>query len=303
MKSRRSHVIWIPSNGSKKIRKCLISPPFIRLFSFVVILCICSVPLLETGLLTLTKRIDDLEQKKQELEGEILRLQYVRRELVHIEEKEKRLRDYFGMEGHRSLEQIMGGGGKLNLKLSGVHFNQDNNKGKPDEHIISSAITLPMKLQTLNSNYEALNQLMVKQKEVWETTPSIIPVALKNPRISSGFGWRKNPFTDRREFHAGIDIIGSKGTKIIAPACGVVITKGHDKWLGNYLVLQHTKEIKTIYGHLHMISVNKGDQVKRGDLIGFIGNTGMSTSRHLHYAVIVNNRAVDPMQYILDKRG
>jgi len=303
MKSHRSHVIWIPGNGSEKIRKCFISPSFIRVFSFVVILCICSVPLLETGLLTLTKRIDYLEQKKQELEGEILRLQYVKRELVRIEEKEKRLRDYFGMEGHRSLRQIMGGGGKLNLNLSGVHFNQDNNKDKPDEHIISSAITLPMKLQTLNSNYEALNQLMAKQKEAWESTPSIIPVALKNPKISSGFGWRTNPFTGRRQFHAGIDIIGSKGTKIIAPARGVVITKGYDQWLGNYLVLQHTREIKTIYGHLDNISVNKGDQVKRGDLIGFIGNTGMSTSRHLHYAVIVNNRAVDPIQYILDKRG
>ena len=303
MKSRRSHVIWIPSNGSEKIRKCFISPPFIRLFSFVMILCICSVPFLETGLLTLTKRIDDLEQKKQELEGEILQLQYVRRGLVRIEEKEKMLRDYFGMERHRSLEQIMGGGGKLNLKLSGVNFNQDNNKGKSDEHIISPNITLPMKLKTLNSNYEILTQLMLKKQGSWETTPSIVPVALRNPRISSGFGWRKNPFTDKREFHAGIDIVAPKGTKIIAPACGVVITKGHDQWLGNYLVLQHTEEIKTIYGHLHKISVNKGDQVKRGDLIGFIGNTGMSTSRHLHYAVIVNNRAVDPMQYILDKRG
>jgi len=65
MKSRRSHVIWIPSNGSEKIRKCLISPTFIRLFSFVVILCICSVSLLETGILTLTERIDDLEQKNK----------------------------------------------------------------------------------------------------------------------------------------------------------------------------------------------------------------------------------------------
>jgi murein DD-endopeptidase MepM/ murein hydrolase activator NlpD len=303
MKSGRSHIIWIPRNGSEKIRKSLIRPSFIRLFSFVVIVCICSVPFLETVLLTLTKRINDLEQKKQELEGEILQLQYVRRKLVRIEQKEKMLRDYFGMERYRSLEQIMGGGGNLNLMLSQLNSHQDKNKGKSDKNVVSPNISLPMKLKILNSNYEILNQLILKKQGLWETTPSIVPLALRNPRISSGFGWRKNPFTDKREFHAGIDIVGPKGTKIIAPACGVVITKGYDRWLGNYLVLQHTEEIKTIYGHLNKIPVNKGDRVKRGDLLGFIGNTGMSTSRHLHYGVIVNNRAVDPMQYIMDKRG
>lgn len=303
MKSGRSHIIWLPLNGSGKIRRCLISPSFIRIFFLVVLLCICSVPFLETGLLTLSKRITDLEQKKQQLQAEILTLHYIRKTLVRIEEKERMLRNYFGMEKYKSLEQIIGGGGKSNLKLSRINPNRNDTKDKSAEHIISPNMILPMKLRILNSNYEILNQLIAKQGDAWGNTPSIIPVALKNPRISSGFGWRKNPFTNRREFHAGIDILGPKGTRIVAPARGVVITKGYDQWLGNYLVLQHTEEIKTIYGHLHKISVNKGAQVKRGDLVGFMGNTGMSTSRHLHYGVILNDRAVDPMQYILDMRG
>jgi murein DD-endopeptidase MepM/ murein hydrolase activator NlpD len=144
---------------------------------------------------------------------------------------------------------------------------------------------------------------MVRQAEAWDTTPSILPVELKNPVISSGFGWRKSPFTNKREFHAGIDIIGRTGTPVVAPAAGVVINAGQDRWLGKYLVLQHSEELKTIYGHLHEVSVSKGGRVRRGDLIGRVGNTGLSTSSHLHYSVLERNRAVNPMQYILEVSG
>jgi len=142
--------------------------------------------------------------------------------------------------------------------------------------------------------------LSLIQEKVWGYTPSIIPVNHVNPRVSSGFGWRKNPFTNSREFHAGIDIIGPKRTMIIAPSRGVVVVKGFDQRLGNYLVLEHNENVKTIYGHLHKVSIEKGMQVKRGETLGLMGNTGLSTSCHLHYGVIVNGRAVDPMQYILD---
>lgn len=302
MRSDRSYVIWVPRNGSGKARTFLISPFFIRLFSFIVLLCICSVPFLETGLLSLSRRITDLEQKKDKLEEEILRFQYVRRALARIEEKEKMLRNYFGMERYKSLEQVVGGGGELNLGLSRVGHDKEKNGDEYDDYPVSDT-TLPGKFQALDSNYEILNQLMVKKEDAWENTPSIVPVSLKKPRISSGFGWRTNPFTNRREFHAGIDIIGPEGTRIIAPARGIAITKGYDRWLGNYLVVQHTDEIKTIYGHLEKISVGKGIQVKRGDLLGIMGNTGLSTSRHLHYGVVMDDRAVNPMQFILDMKG
>jgi len=303
MKSGRSLIIWIPRGGSGKIHKFFISPSLIRLFFFLVLLCVCAVPFLETGLLTFLKRINDLEHKKQVLQAEISSLHYLRRELGRVEEKERMLRNHFGMEDYRILNPIMGGGGKSNLQLSRDDFSQKGVGDRSHESHIVSDMTLPMKLKTLGSNYEILNQLLVKQGEAWGITPSIIPVDLEKPKISSGFGWRKNPFTNRRELHAGIDIIGLKGIKIIAPANGVVIRKGYDQWLGNYLVLQHNDEIKTIYGHLDRISVDRGVIVKRGDLLGFMGNSGLSTSIHLHYAVIVNGRAVDPLQYILDMEG
>ena len=73
--------------------------------------------------------------------------------------------------------------------------------------------------------------------------------------------------------------------------------------MGNYLVIEHTSKIKTIYGHLEKIVVAENSRVERGQFIGVMGNTGMSTSRHLHYSVVDGNRAVDPMQYVLDARG
>ena len=303
MRSGRGYIVWLPRDGQGKIRKCLINPFFMGLFFLLAFFCICSVPVLETGLLTLTKRIDDLEREKQKLQSEVFALHSIRRALVRIEEKEKVLRDYFGVEDHRFLEQVMGGIGEPGLDYSRVSLDQVDLGDSPYERVIFPTMPLQRKLQVLDSNYEILNQLVVKQKEAWEDTPSIIPVSHKNPKISSGFGWRKNPFTGRREFHAGIDIVGPEGTRIIAPGRGMVINKAYDRWLGNYIVLQHTEDIKTIYGHLHKISVDKNMHVNRGDLLGFMGNTGMSTNRHLHYTVLVNGRAVDPMQFILDMGG
>lgn len=303
MKPGRSHLIWVPGNGSGKIRTFFLSPSLVRVFALLVFFCLCSIPFLETGILELSRKTARLEQKKRHLQAEVVRLQYIKRALAHIEEKEKVLRNYVGLEKYGSLEQIIGGGGKANYNLPLFDRNRVGRGNEPRGRKGSHDMSLPTELHRLASNFEILNQLVLKQKETWEDTPSIMPIALENPRISSGFGWRNNPFTDKKEFHAGIDIVGAKGTRVISPAHATVLKKGYDPRLGHYLVLQHTEEIKTIYGHLLKVTVKEASDVKRGDLLGFVGNTGLSTSYHLHYAVIVNNRAVDPTQYILDTDG
>ncbi len=287
----RSHVLWIPQHGSGKVRSVLLRPGYLRVLLAVVLLCLASIPVLESGVLSLAERIGELEEARGKLQEEISRLEYVKRELARITEKEQRLKDYFGMARFRSLEQVVGGGPDGPEDLVGKAVGRSAPEG------------LPERLETLAGNFEAFGDLMIRQADGWNETPSIIPVDLKNPVISSPFGWRKSPFTNKREFHAGIDVIGRTGTPVVAPAAGAVINLGHDRWLGNYVVLQHSGELKTIYGHLHEVSVNKGDRVGRGDVIGQVGNTGLSTSSHLHYSVLERNRAVNPMQYILDVSG
>lgn len=303
MKSCRSHIVWFPNNGSGRVRKIQINPSLIKVLSVLVILCICAVPLLEMALLSLNTKVHEMEQQRQDLYSEILTLRYLRRTLARIEKNEKALRGYFGIEKYTSLEHVFGSGGTPDMGLNGVEYRHLLAVDIPDDRRSTVPLTLPKKLKTLDSNYKVLKKLSEKKDEAWESVPNIVPLDMANPRISSGFGWRKNPFTKRREFHAGIDFIGPKGTRIIAPASGQVVNAGYDRWLGNYLVLQHTEGIKTIYGHLQKVNVDTGSRVRRGDLLGIMGNTGLSTSNHLHYSVIRNSQAVNPEEYILDMKS
>ena len=304
----KAHIMWVSDGGSGKIRSFLVSPPLLRVFLIIVAFCVFSVPFLEKGVLTLATKVSELEDKREQLQSEILTLRYVKRELDGFEEKEMKLRNYFGMEQFHSLDQITGGGGISGLHLSRFVPREHLMKGVGDDEITNpdnrpSKMNLQEKLHMLGSKLDIHHQMLLDKEEAWNRTPSIVPVDIKNPRISSGFGWRMNPFTSKREFHAGVDLAGAKGTKVIAPSSGTVTRVGYDRWLGNYMVLQHTDEIKTIYGHLLRVEIQQDTQVKRGDLLGFMGNTGLSTSRHLHYMVVADNRAVDPMQFLLDING
>ncbi|MBN1850793.1 MAG: M23 family metallopeptidase [Deltaproteobacteria bacterium] len=303
MACNRSRIIWISENGSGKVYTFSVHTALIKLFVFVVFLCTCSVPVLETGLFELISKNDDLESKRAALHEENVSLHYLKLRLSEIEEKEDSLKSYFGMEGHQSLAQIVGSGGTFGIDLKEIEKDRTDPDAKLYKGLIPSRKSLSEKLDTLSTNYDVFNQLSAKKEEKWQNTPNIIPVDYQNPRISSGFGWRTNPITGKHEFHAGIDILGPKDTKIIAPADGIVIRTGYDRWLGNHILIQHIDNIKTIYGHLKKISVDENALVRRGEVIGIMGNTGMSTSHHLHYGVLIGNRPANPMQYILDVKG
>lgn len=128
-------------------------------------------------------------------------------------------------------------------------------------------------------------------------TPSIWPSA---GWVTSGFGPRTSPFTGRRQFHAGLDIAADFGTEIVAPAQGRVVFAGSKGALGKSVILDHGHGLRTTYGHAAEIFVRRGQRVERGTRIAAVGSTGRSTGPHLHYAVEVNGRPVDPADYILD---
>lgn len=130
------------------------------------------------------------------------------------------------------------------------------------------------------------------------STPSVWPT---RGYLSAGFGNRNDPFTGQRDFHAGIDISTPLGTPVHAPADGLVITTGLRGGYGNAIVLDHGFGVVSRYGHLDHFNVKPGQKVRRGDVIGFVGNTGKSTAPHLHYEVWVNDQAQNPIQYILDE--
>ena len=116
--------------------------------------------------------------------------------------------------------------------------------------------------------------------------------------ISSGYGYRKSPFSDAREFHGGVDFRGKTGTEVVATADGVVDNAKRFKGYGKHVVIKHKKGYKTLYAHLSKIEVKKGQRVVAGEKIGEIGSTGRSNGPHLHYEIIRHGRRMNPEKYI-----
>ncbi|TES93652.1 MAG: hypothetical protein E3J87_01835 [Candidatus Cloacimonadota bacterium] len=154
---------------------------------------------------------------------------------------------------------------------------------------------LSKKLTSSKEKLKFLWDYFENKSSVIEGTPEIQPVP---GFIISGFGYRINPFSGREEFHRGIDIPAPTGTKIKAPADGVVIFVGRRGGYGYLVEIDHGNNYKTVYGHLHTFDVEVGDRVRKGDFIGEVGSTGRSTGAHLHYEVRLNNVAVDPVNYL-----
>jgi murein DD-endopeptidase MepM/ murein hydrolase activator NlpD len=143
-----------------------------------------------------------------------------------------------------------------------------------------------------------LTEFYKDQQALFAATPSIWPV---RGYLSSNFGNRTDPFTGQRDFHPGIDISTPRGTRIVAPAAGVVVSAGPRGAYGNAIVIDHGYGVVTRYGHLDGFNVRPGQRVQRGDAIGFVGSTGRSNAPHLHYEVWVRDKNQNPIQFILDE--
>jgi murein DD-endopeptidase MepM/ murein hydrolase activator NlpD len=150
-------------------------------------------------------------------------------------------------------------------------------------------------LGAIESRLDAVRVGVEKRRSLADATPSIWPVA---GWLSSSFGGRRDPFTGGRDFHPGLDISASYGQAVVASASGTVSSAG---WTGNYgnlVVLEHGFGITTKYGHLSRFRVMNGQQVNRGDIIGYVGSTGRSTSPHLHYEIWMNDQLTNPLRLL-----
>ncbi|MBP8849243.1 MAG: M23 family metallopeptidase [Breznakibacter sp.] len=154
-------------------------------------------------------------------------------------------------------------------------------------------------LYVQSKSFDEIIDLAVRKDELLRVTPSIMPIANNDlKRTASGWGWRIDPVYKIRKFHEGMDFTAPIGTDVYASADGVIasIRKEYTGY-GNNIRINHGFGYTTLYAHLSGFNVKEGDAVKRGDIIGFVGNTGKSTGPHLHYEVHVRNSPVDPRNY------
>ncbi len=158
---------------------------------------------------------------------------------------------------------------------------------------------LSKKIYVQSKSFDTVIELAKNKEKMISSIPAIQPVALKDfTRISDYFGFRNDPFTGKRTMHYGMDFTGPEGADIFATGDGVVVEAGYTfHGYGNRVTIDHGYGYKTIYAHLERIHVDKGQKVKRGEVIGTLGNTGRSTGAHLHYEVKLHNKPIDPINY------
>lgn len=155
------------------------------------------------------------------------------------------------------------------------------------------------KIYIQSKSFDELIVLAREKGEMLRSIPAIQPVSNADlKRTASGFGLRIHPIYKISKFHSGMDFTAPTGTDVFATGDGVVSTvKSQRRELGNHVIIDHGFGYKTVYAHLDSFNVKEGQKVRRGDIIGFVGNTGLSTAPHLHYEVLLNDRYVDPALY------
>ncbi|NOY86257.1 MAG: M23 family metallopeptidase [Deltaproteobacteria bacterium] len=287
-----------------RVRRYQIPKLFVRGVLFFSLIVMAGLAYLLTDYYSVKKMVSDVDrlrletrQQKKQLLTFAKDIDDIRTEMNRLRHFDTKLRVMANLDSVVYPEQIMGIGGEnpepFNPMDSEVTFqDQALLKGMTNE---LSRVKAEADIQ--ERSFQELMEYLEDQKSLLASTPSIWPV---RGWTTSGFGYRTSPFTGRREMHRGVDVATRTGTPIIAPADGVVVFAGREGGFGNLVVLDHGYGIATRYGHCSKLNVKIGQKVKRGDVVGFVGNTGRSTGPHLHYEVAVNGVAVNPMRYILN---
>ena len=215
--------------------------------------------------------------------------------LESIEERDNNLyRVYFNTSPIPTEQRKAGFGGINRYKeLEGY----DNS-----ELVINTSKRVDIISKELVIQSKSLDEILKLAKEkdnLLAAIPAIQPIRNENLRaMASGFGYRSDPFTKARKFHAGMDFSAKTGTPIFAPGDGVVERADNTaSGYGNHIVIRHGFGYETLYGHLSKYKVRAGQRVKRGDIIGYVGSTGRSEAPHLHYEVHKNGEVVNPLNF------
>ena len=153
-------------------------------------------------------------------------------------------------------------------------------------------------LGSLEGHLSIVRRNVEKRELLMNATPSIWPI---HGWLSAVYGMRSDPFTGERDFHPGLDISAERGTPILATADGKVEVAAPNGDYGNLVVVNHGYGLVTRYGHLSRFAVWQGRDVKRGDVIGYVGATGRATGPHLHYEVLANGQLINPLQLLTGK--
>lgn len=222
-----------------------------------------------------------------------------RNAVAELKEVDGELRTLLGLKNKKAIIEAKGVGGPSDVDVMNANTLQNPNYIFSIPEFDATMITLQHEMHDVRVRAKKLFAHIKHERKMYIAMPKMWPTI---GRISSRYGYRINPLTGRGEFHRGIDISNSKGTKILATADGKVVYAGWFCGYGKMILIQHGYGYTTRYGHCSKIVTHSGMRVKKGDIIGYMGSTGFSSGPHLHYEVLVGNQPCNPLRFVRRKQ-
>lgn len=263
------------------------------LFGFLMLVVLLNTPYFETPRDRLQAReIENMKIRYSLLNKKMDELEAV---LEDVEDRDNNLyRTYFNAAEIPD-EQRKAGFGGVNryAELEGYNNSQLVVNTSKRVDVLSKQLAIQSK------SLDEIFSLAKAKSKLLAAIPAIQPIKNEQMRsLASGFGYRSDPFTKVRKFHAGMDFSARSGTPIYASGDGVVVRADNTaSGYGNHIVINHGYGYETLYGHLSAYKVRRGQRVKRGDVIGLVGSTGRSEAPHLHYEVHKGGNPVNPLNF------
>ena len=281
-----------PMRG-KKVGVALLFLFASALFGFLCFVVLLNTPFFETPKDKLQAR--EIENLKIRYEILNKRMDQVGEVLANVEERDNNLyRTYFNASPIPEEQRKAGFGGVNRYKEMEGYNNSElviNTTKRLD--VISKELVVQSK------SLDEITKLAKDKQKLLAAIPAIQPVKNEDLRqMASGFGYRSDPFTKIRKFHAGMDFSARTGTPVYATGDGVVaVADNRMSGYGNRIVIRHGFGYETLYAHLSKYKAKAGQRVKRGDVIGYVGSTGRSEAPHLHYEVHKNGEVINPINF------
>ncbi|MCD4741500.1 MAG: M23 family metallopeptidase [Desulfobacteraceae bacterium] len=307
---RKDFKIWFHAGSATNIKEFNVPQYIAYLFFFVVFFIVSG--LLYAGVdyymlkssafnnhllnMKIAEQNNEMESQKKQIQNFAESITELKTQVKNLCVFEDRVRLIADIGRSSDSNGLIGIGGIPNTDLD-YNLDPDAKQNNLIREMHEQATQTQLAVIKQTQDFEELIKELHKKKNILASTPSIKPV---NGWLSSRFGYRRSPFTGLKEFHSGLDISNLKGTKIIATANGKVSYAGKKLLIGNLIIIDHGHGVLTKFGHLNKILVKFGQNVKRGDVIGLMGNTGRSTGPHVHYEVRINGAPVNPAKYILN---
>lgn len=298
--AEKGYTILVLSDTPSRARQWHLSERGLRVALFGGALTILTIASLVIYSLTVQLDVAEHARLRETVKAQrrvATRLETLAQEVTRLRTFDHQIRRLAGMEEVQSLMAM--GGGTLELGKA-LAAGEQAEYEQLVERLYQDLQRLEREVALRTESLEAVTTYLTQQKNRLAATPSIWPTQDEG-YVSSSYGHRASPFTGRRQTHTGIDIAAPRGTSILAAADGVVTFSGRMAGYGRVIVVTHGFGFKTFYGHNQKNKVRKGERVKRGQVIGTVGNSGYSTGSHLHYEVLVKDRTINPLKYIVDE--